>query len=841
MSERYGATQVRLGMIHFATGKGVSSIAGFLAMIMVVRLLSIESFAAYSVLTAFVEILNALSGLGLAHVLLRYVPELYTKHYRVALRALIVRATLLRGSILVIISLVCYLLADTTISTVGLGNAVDAFKVFLLVVVLRSTTQFLSQILESTLHQGLAQLAFAVGAVARLGGMVALSTRGDINLVNVIWIEAIADTLALLVAGYGVIKVAVSSPALENASTNDKTWFASHFRALIRFSANGYLQHLAILPYGGHTNRLIAGNILAPVALANYGFAQTLYEYVKRYLPAQLLVGLIRPIVVSRYVIKKDFAAAARLCGQVLQINLLLMGAGFALLTVVGPDLLRFISNDKYGSDATFLIAALFVVLILETQRQQLELLVQTIEKYQLLIPSNLLLSCSAFLAIVIVPLFGAIAFPLTNAIGLVAANEWVRRRMCDIGAKFTHDWLETFCTLCATVGAISTGLIVRYWGLHWALSAVVTLLVYAYIGYLLSRQLVMSFINELMIQTHKNLPALAPSIELKKLKIAFCVLSSKHSQKAIDILAKQVAPHPVYVHHDFSKQPDFVPLGENIIILKNPVATAWGDWSLVEGTFRLMRSALDDPAVTHFQLLSESCLLIKPIVEYENYLKVNKPDFMIDIISMKDKQAQRSHGWRYFSINTFSRRILRRLSVWCFYEDSSYLSTQSINLKICTLKNSIRLRALVGKLFINFHWIIFHRKLKVMGLETMAIGGQWFGTSRSASQWLLDSRDSNQLLTSHFQKCHIPDEAFFQTLVINGILQQQPFTVLPSNHYTSWASCGTGPDILTPQDIKALASCQKFFARKAPLETDSPIRILVLGLHFKNTATADN
>ncbi|MYN18433.1 AAA family ATPase, partial [Rugamonas sp. FT107W] len=40
------------------------------------RLLPVDQFASYSVLVALVETLTAVSGLGLAHALLRYVPEL---------------------------------------------------------------------------------------------------------------------------------------------------------------------------------------------------------------------------------------------------------------------------------------------------------------------------------------------------------------------------------------------------------------------------------------------------------------------------------------------------------------------------------------------------------------------------------------------------------------------------------------------------------------------------------------------------------------------------------------------------------------------------------------------
>ncbi len=87
MSERYGQARIKRGLFNFALGKGVSALAGMAAIVMVIRALSVQSFAAYSVLVALVEIVTAISRLGLAQALLRYaVPELYAKHFQVSLR-----------------------------------------------------------------------------------------------------------------------------------------------------------------------------------------------------------------------------------------------------------------------------------------------------------------------------------------------------------------------------------------------------------------------------------------------------------------------------------------------------------------------------------------------------------------------------------------------------------------------------------------------------------------------------------------------------------------------------------------------------------------------------------
>lgn len=509
MTERYGQERVKRGFLHFMIGKGVSSVAGFLATVLVIRALTIDAFAVYSVLTAFVALLTAISGLGLAHVLLRYVPELYALHYKTALRQLISNALLIRTVALLLATLVAYWFEDKLMPGIGLGGQASAFNVFLLVVVLRSSTHVLSQVLESTLHQSLAQLAFTVASVIRLMGMAYLLHRGQASLLDVIWVEVISDTASFLIGCFGVAQVvrqnigggAAGNADERQAPADDAHWLHANLRQMARFALAGYVQHLAIMPYGGPTNRLVGGHMLGVGALANFGFAQSLYEYVARYLPAQLLVGLIRPIVVARYCERRDFSVAAKLCGQVLQINILLIGAGLAMLAVGGTEVLAWMSADKYGAEAATLLTMLLFVLLLETQRQQLELLVQTVEQYRELIASNILLACSVFIAILLLPAWGAIAFPVANLIGLVVANAWVQHRMRTLGYRFRHDWASTLKVALVLVVCGLAGLGLKLAGLPWVLAVVTTTALYGVLGYVFCRDIVRAFMNDLLVR----------------------------------------------------------------------------------------------------------------------------------------------------------------------------------------------------------------------------------------------------------------------------------------------------------------------------------------------------
>ncbi|MEQ1558601.1 MAG: oligosaccharide flippase family protein [Methyloglobulus sp.] len=499
MTKRYGSERIKKGLTHFMLGKGVSAITGLGASLLVIRVLSIESFAAYSVLVALVDVIETVSGLGFGHALVRYVPELYSKHFQKSLGRFVFGSLALRTGFLMLMTLVVYAFSAQLAPLVGLSDALVGFKVFLLVVVLRSTAHLSSLILESTLHQGAAQFGFSLSAMTRLIGMCVLLYRHQSALVDVIWVEVIADGLSLLVMLFSISRVVSLKNKDQQNPEDDGFWFRKHSKQVINFALSGYATHLAISAYGGSTNRLIGGSLLTVGAMATFGFAQSLYEYVRRYMPAQLLIGLIRPIVVSRYCEKRDFSAPASLCANILQINILLIAGGIALLVVGGGDVLALISGGKYSVDAVPVLIMLFVVLILDTQRQLLEVLAVTIERYDHLILSYILLSVSVVIAVFLVPTLGAVAFPVANALALLVTNMWIQHKLSkDTKFRIRHDWVAIFKVIVVCEMALLVGDGTKYLGLPWYYALLLSTIIYSTLAFLLCGNMVRNFIKDL-------------------------------------------------------------------------------------------------------------------------------------------------------------------------------------------------------------------------------------------------------------------------------------------------------------------------------------------------------
>lgn len=495
----FGRDRVRRGLQYFLLGKIVSAAAGFTATVLVVRGLSIGDFAAYSVLVALVEVVTALSGMGLSHVVLRYVPELFNHARMVALARLVSVALALRTGVLLLVLLVLALAAVPVAGWLGLEEHLQALRLFLLVVGLRTTSHFLSQVLDSTLHQGVSQIAFSSAAILRCVGMLWLVYGGgQASLLHVIALEALCDGLACLVLGFGLFRVLAQRPTDDGSEPADD-WLMANRRQLSRFALTAYLQHLATLPFGGNTNRLVGGVLFGERTMAGFGFALSLYEYVKRYLPTQLLVGVIRPVIVARYTADRNFQRVAALCEQSFQVNLSLLLIISTPVAVAGTEILATISATKYGQESAWILMALLLLLSLETRRVLLEVLAQTVERYDLMIKSNLLLSSSVVLGIVAYPWLGAVAFPLGNAAALVLANRAVGQRLAGLGFVQTPDWAATARALLVFAAALSTGLAARWLEVHWMAAVAMALAVHLALFMLLQLRSVRTYVRDLL------------------------------------------------------------------------------------------------------------------------------------------------------------------------------------------------------------------------------------------------------------------------------------------------------------------------------------------------------
>jgi hypothetical protein len=64
-SNPYTKENARQGALHYLMGRGAAGVAGFLTVILLVRFMDVQNYAAYTALSGLVALCGVLSGLGM--------------------------------------------------------------------------------------------------------------------------------------------------------------------------------------------------------------------------------------------------------------------------------------------------------------------------------------------------------------------------------------------------------------------------------------------------------------------------------------------------------------------------------------------------------------------------------------------------------------------------------------------------------------------------------------------------------------------------------------------------------------------------------------------------------
>jgi O-antigen/teichoic acid export membrane protein len=215
-----------------------------------------------------------------------------------------------------------------------------------------------------------------------------------------------------------------------------ENWWHANKTRVLQFGIWGFLQNQCGVLYGSAPNRLVAAHYLPTTEVALYGLADNLSNLMRRFMPTQLFIGLIRPVAMAKFSATGDFTPLAWMANLVYRLNLSILVLGIALLTTVGEPLLGAFTGGKYASSA-LLIAGMFVLIASEGMRSLMELMAQAVERNQVLFFTNLVQSASLILSIPLLPTIGLWALIVANLSGTVLANFLVLYHLRRGGYRF--------------------------------------------------------------------------------------------------------------------------------------------------------------------------------------------------------------------------------------------------------------------------------------------------------------------------------------------------------------------------------------------------------------------
>lgn len=309
--------------------------------------------------------------------------------------------------------------------------------------------------------------------------------------------------------------------------------------------------------------------------------------------------------------------------------------------------------------------------------------------------------------------------------------------------------------------------------------------------------------------------------------KMLFGVLSSVSSAATVSNLVGALGPDAdILIHHDWSQQAGFELDADNVSFVQDPLHTGWATWGLSLAVFKLIEVALARHRFDYFQLMTPSCLPIRPLVDLANHLDKTRAAFYVDHVALEaNPLVLMSHGYRALApIGSWRYRGLRRLRRWYFGDVAP--ETNRFNLSFPTTSQANRddlagMRARVAKRLTDLTASsagFWHPYGDVFGCH---VGCSWFGASREGCEYLLE-QSRNRRLMDFFSRVEMPSEIMMPTLIANSGLP-----VAPSNYLLSPFE-GARPRAFDLHDLPAIRASERFFARKFPEDPAAPIRIAI-------------
>lgn len=339
-------------------------------------------------------------------------PELRMRHSDTDLLGFVAAVLTARLVSLFLLLWIGWVFSEKITALVGLSQHTDLFKLWMCAVALAGLLAFAVVLLEAMLHQRQAQNSMSAYVVLKLILLIAGWQFGSINLRLVVQIELVATAVAA-VMGVGLLLSHFSRMGLHTGWLIVK----ANRQRLQRFAFYNYVAQVIFQFFNAEAMKLLVTRLLGVLQSAVYGFTYSLADTVQRYLPAVLLLRLIKPVFVSRYVKTGDFEQLNAMARLILKLNLLVLTPAIAFAAVYGGEALSLMSGGKYA-DGHWLFVGILGLLVLTSHQLVLSLLAGTLEKNTMQLYAGFASTIAFPCALWLVPRWGPLGAVAASAIG---------------------------------------------------------------------------------------------------------------------------------------------------------------------------------------------------------------------------------------------------------------------------------------------------------------------------------------------------------------------------------------------------------------------------------------
>ena len=364
----YSSAALKRSALHFLTGKAASGMLTLIILLLLVRVLTVEEYGIYVILVAGMELVLAITSLGLPWTVARYLPEFRLRASGKMLAHFVWQAMGLISLFLVMGILLLLWILPWLLSSMELAQFTDVARLYLLVMLLEGLGRHIQEnALGPLLQQGWVQISLVVRNLALLLLLGIVVTQGMVHLYQVVLAELAASALGTVLALCGLVRYLHKSCDLSKRDD----WQPPAWSEMWCIARHMYFSHLITLIYSPQAFVFFVQRYLGVDAAALFGFLRSLFGQIFRYLPATLLFGLIRPKLVASYVNTGDMLELTRNANLAGKLSLFVLMPFLIFAWLAGDELINFLSADKFNQTGYYL-AVFLLALIPLSQRQML-------------------------------------------------------------------------------------------------------------------------------------------------------------------------------------------------------------------------------------------------------------------------------------------------------------------------------------------------------------------------------------------------------------------------------------------------------------------------------------
>jgi hypothetical protein len=291
-------------------------------------------------------------------------------------------------------------------------------------------------------------------------------------------------------------------------------------------------------------------------------------------------------------------------------------------------------------------------------------------------------------------------------------------------------------------------------------------------------------------------------------MRIAYLLLSHKYPEQLVRLVHRlNTERTSFFVHFDKKSNDEMYRqivrrLGglPNVYFLDRQ-KVYWGDFSHLTVQINGMQEILSkDILFDYIIFLTGQDYPIKPNSWIENTLREHKPNSFIEYFALPDARWLYNKGGLDRVENWHFRLFGRRLT---------FPGRRSFNSRIISLLWSAAVSLLPSKRE-------FPQGFKPFG------GSAHWCLSRECAEYINDFVKRNHAFVNFFKYVYLPEEIFFQTIILNSFLMSR--VINRSLWHVDWSANQSHPEILRKTDFGELARSSCLFARKFDVTEDTDV-----------------